>query len=195
MADNRARDPFDDWFDEPELPDAWTTRVERLARERERPRQPEDWIEETSTRVPVRAPIRRRPRARLLGLAGLGIALLLAILAAAGVFSSGGHPRAAPTTQSTPTQPATTATVTTTASLPPVPAGTVTPGATGRSVEELQRALARVGYRVGTVDGSYGPATKAAVAGFQRAHGLTADGVAGPKTLAALTAALRQGAG
>jgi hypothetical protein len=37
-----------------------------------------------------------------------------------------------------------------------------------------------------SADGVYGPRTRAAVRRFQRAHGLTADGVAGPQTLAAL---------
>jgi peptidoglycan hydrolase-like protein with peptidoglycan-binding domain len=37
-----------------------------------------------------------------------------------------------------------------------------------------------------SADGVYGPKTRAAVKRFQRAHGLAADGVAGPQTLAAL---------
>jgi peptidoglycan hydrolase-like protein with peptidoglycan-binding domain len=37
-----------------------------------------------------------------------------------------------------------------------------------------------------SADGVYGPRTRAAVKRFQRAHGLAADGVAGPRTLAAL---------
>jgi peptidoglycan hydrolase-like protein with peptidoglycan-binding domain len=37
-----------------------------------------------------------------------------------------------------------------------------------------------------SADGVYGPRTRAAVKRFQRAHGLVADGVAGPRTLAAL---------
>ncbi len=37
-----------------------------------------------------------------------------------------------------------------------------------------------------TVDGSYGPKSRSAVISFQQTHGLTPDGVVGPKTLAAL---------
>jgi hypothetical protein len=37
-----------------------------------------------------------------------------------------------------------------------------------------------------SADGVYGPKTRAAVKRFQRAHGLTPDGVAGPRTLAVL---------
>jgi lysozyme family protein len=39
------------------------------------------------------------------------------------------------------------------------------------------------------VDGSYGRMTRAAVAVFQRAHGLTPDGLAGPKTIPEIEAA------
>jgi len=37
-----------------------------------------------------------------------------------------------------------------------------------------------------TVDGAYGPKTRNAVLAFQQKHGLVADGVVGPKTLAAM---------
>jgi g-D-glutamyl-meso-diaminopimelate peptidase len=40
---------------------------------------------------------------------------------------------------------------------------------------------------VGTIDGNYGPAATKAVAAFQRAHHLTADGIVGPATLLALS--------
>ncbi len=53
-------------------------------------------------------------------------------------------------------------------------------GASGSSVAAIQRALGI------TADGVYGPRTRAAVRRFQRREGLAVDGVAGPATLAAL---------
>ena len=53
-------------------------------------------------------------------------------------------------------------------------------------VRDLQRRLLRLGYRPGTRDGRYGPRTQAAVAAFQRKHGLEQDGSAGSETLALL---------
>jgi peptidoglycan hydrolase-like protein with peptidoglycan-binding domain len=62
-------------------------------------------------------------------------------------------------------------------------------GAHGPSVVQLQEALVNAGFDPQGVDGSFGPATKAALVAFQQAHGLTADGSAGPKTWRALAAA------
>lgn len=53
----------------------------------------------------------------------------------------------------------------------------------GYAVERVQLALGMTGR---DVDGKYGPGTAAAVARFQRAHGLHADGVVGPATWTAL---------
>lgn len=51
-------------------------------------------------------------------------------------------------------------------------------------VKLLQQRLSSLGYlRNVKIDTSYGPATKAAVIKFQRKVGLSADGVAGPRTL------------
>lgn len=65
---------------------------------------------------------------------------------------------------------------------------TLRSGSRGQSVTQLQQRLEDLGYYKSKVDGSYGRNTKAAVEAFQRDHGLTADGIAGPKTLAALDA-------
>ncbi len=124
---------------------------------------------------------------RVLVAASVFVAFLLAVLAAAGVFSSGAPRTTAPTI--TTTSPATPPTRTARpASVPP--ATTLKPGDTGVKVKLLQRALSSLGYSAGALDGSYGPATKQAVAGFQGAHGLTADGIFGAKTLQALRRAL-----
>lgn len=45
-----------------------------------------------------------------------------------------------------------------------------------RRVREVQRRLRRLGYAVGPVDGRLGPRTRAALAWFQRKHGLPSDG-------------------
>ena len=55
-------------------------------------------------------------------------------------------------------------------------------------VRALQIRLARTGYAPGPIDGRYGPRTQASVDAFQSAHGLTIDGIAGPRTLADLRA-------
>lgn len=69
-------------------------------------------------------------------------------------------------------------------------------GCRGPAVRRLQEQLERVGASPGAIDGSYGPATEAAVLRFQRRRPwLLADGVAGPRTGAELldTALEQQG--
>jgi uncharacterized protein (TIGR02594 family) len=57
------------------------------------------------------------------------------------------------------------------------------------AVRRLQGALAQLGYAV-EVDGDFGSATEDAVKDFQKQRGLGVDGVVGPKTVAAIDAAL-----
>lgn len=59
-------------------------------------------------------------------------------------------------------------------------------GNSGYQVSTLQRNLTIAGYYNGPVTGFYGSLTQDAVTRFQRANGLTPDGVAGSRTLAAL---------
>jgi len=63
---------------------------------------------------------------------------------------------------------------------------TLRPGAAGDDVVKLQSALAAQGFPPGKIDGEFGPATEAALLAFQQAHSLLADGIAGPRSLAAL---------
>ena len=59
-------------------------------------------------------------------------------------------------------------------------------GSTGNKVSEMQRKLKNWGYYDGSVDGIFGSGTREAVKYFQRTNGLTADGVVGSATAAAL---------
>jgi len=59
-------------------------------------------------------------------------------------------------------------------------------GSQGEEVKSIQTKLSNQGYYKGKIDGIFGSQTKSAVVSFQKAKGLTADGIAGPKTLAAL---------
>ena len=56
------------------------------------------------------------------------------------------------------------------------------PGSTGEAVRELQQALKGLGYDPGAVDGQFGAGTEAAVKAFQKAQGITADGIVGDVT-------------
>ena len=59
-------------------------------------------------------------------------------------------------------------------------------GSRGSEVTQIQTKLKRWGYYNGSIDGIYGSQTLVAVKYFQRKNGLTQDGIAGPKTLAAM---------
>ncbi len=155
------------------------------------------------------------------GLAQRQMVIVLAVLAIIAVFviaillvkAVGGSDNPSTTTPVTPattptdttpadTTPAdTTPTATTPTNTTPTSGGvssvptdaTLRPGMTGSSVTDLQKALNQLGYDVGTADGTYGPATTAAVTAFQKDKGLTQDGTAGPATLAAINTALAAG--
>ena len=59
-------------------------------------------------------------------------------------------------------------------------------GSTGATVKTIQTKLKNWGYYNGAVDGIFGAKTKAAVVAFQKKNGLTADGIVGSKTAAAM---------
>jgi peptidoglycan hydrolase-like protein with peptidoglycan-binding domain len=67
-------------------------------------------------------------------------------------------------------------------------------GVSGEAVRALQQNLLSLGYDLGSsgADGDFGQHTAEAVMAFQRDHGLTPDGIVGPRTSAALAAALTQ---
>ncbi len=56
-------------------------------------------------------------------------------------------------------------------------------GSTGAKVKSMQQRLKALGYYTGSVDGTFGEGTRKALVAFQKANGLTADGVAGTATL------------
>ena len=56
-------------------------------------------------------------------------------------------------------------------------------GSRGAEVRQIQTRLRDWGYMNAPVDGIFGTKTREGVKYFQRKHGLTADGIAGPKTL------------
>lgn len=67
-------------------------------------------------------------------------------------------------------------------------------GSRGDDVKKVQSRLKTWGYYNGAVDGIFGSGTLAAVKSFQRKNGLTADGIVGPKTAAAMGITLSGGA-
>jgi peptidoglycan hydrolase-like protein with peptidoglycan-binding domain len=59
-------------------------------------------------------------------------------------------------------------------------------GSTGADVVALQQRLTALGYNPGRANGTFGASTRTAVMNFQKAKNLTADGVVGRATWAAL---------
>ena len=203
MADRDRGGEYDDWFDEPEPPAERRRRGQRRGFVDE-PAADEPWVIPEEAERPRRQR-RREPlvlagrevtQAQVAIVAVSAVVLLLAVLAAAGVFSSGAKEAPPTVTASSSNPPAVTPAPPTspvTTQQAAAPSTTLKPGDTGAEVTKLQKALAALGYSPGKADGSYGPATKQAVTSFQTAKGLTADGVVGPKTLAALRQALGGG--
>lgn len=184
---------YDDWFDEPELPTETQSGANRGVYEDTE----EVWVlpDDEDERSPGQREIviagRTLTMTQVAIIALSGLAIIFAILAAAGVFNGAkatAPPVAPPVKQVTVTEPATTAANTNPSAQ--APEQTLTPGDTGAQVKTLQRALAALGFSPGTPDGDYGPATQVAVERFQVAKGLAEDGVVGPATLAALQKAL-----
>lgn len=58
-------------------------------------------------------------------------------------------------------------------------------GSSGQAVMDLQKMLNANGAKL-VVDGKFGPLTQAALKSYQGSHGLTPDGIYGPKTAAVL---------
>ena len=81
----------------------------------------------------------------------------------------------------------TTATAQPTATAKPgyTASGAMTIGATGEAVRSMQKRLVELGY-LKSADGVFGEKTAAAVKRFQKAAGLTADGIVGNATLKAM---------
>lgn len=97
-----------------------------------------------------------------------------------------------PTPTQTPTQTATAAPTSPTETPTPTPTRTsLQYGDRGDTVLQLQQRLSELGYWLGTPDGHFGGLTQQAVFAYQKAAGLSRDGVVGPKTLAALESGIR----
>jgi hypothetical protein len=198
----RGPDP-DDWFAGPDHAALWGSGApaapaadgESTVVGREQPAATTDWLADgepaAAGRVRVGLSLYARRRAAL-AIGVVAVVLLVAGLAAGGLFSSGDKHRVATATTAPHSTTARTLSQSTPAPLPG-PTAALKPGDQGSQVRLLQRALASLGYAPGPVDGRYGPSTQQALTRLQRASGLTADGILGPKTLAALTQALRAG--
>jgi peptidoglycan hydrolase-like protein with peptidoglycan-binding domain len=70
-------------------------------------------------------------------------------------------------------------------SSPAYPGSVLRQGSKGANVQTMQQRLSDLGYAL-TVDGNFGPGTRAALEEFQGKKGITCDGCCGPGTWAAL---------
>ncbi|MBR2823820.1 MAG: peptidoglycan-binding protein [Clostridia bacterium] len=69
----------------------------------------------------------------------------------------------------------------------PEPTNNLKKGTSGSAVKTMQQQLIKLGYLTGKADGIFGTSTYQALVAFQKANKLTADGVAGSKTLTTLS--------
>ena len=188
--------PEDDWFVEPGGARSRSADDEAALRETRQPAPDEgDRDPALRGREDARSP-------RLVGGAIVGAAILLVAGALAGAVVSRSLTGGVETTTSLVTTTATVTTTLTTSTTPTITTSTTptTPatlpegvvlrrGAKGAEVQQVQEALVALGYST-TVDGKFGPDTAQAVQSFQTSSGLTNDGVVGPATLSALSAAI-----
>ena len=194
MEGREERDPgYDDWFDEPEPPSESHSGANRGVYEP---------VEEVWVLPEDEAPGDRGPRGEIaIGnwtltttqaaiIAVSVIALVVAILAATGTFSSSKAALPPVVTTHTPTVTVTTTATTSSTPTTQAPQQTLKPGDTGEQVKILQGALKMLGFDPGKADGDYGPTTQAQVERFQLSKGLAEDGIVGQQTLAALQQAL-----
>ncbi len=113
-----------------------------------------------------------------------------ALTAAPGNQPDGGLPEGGPVAAPSPLVPEATPAETDqpSAQVPADTPGRFELGSQGPGVVSLQQRLLALGYDSGRADGVFDAGTQAAVRAYQRAHGLSADGIAGAKTLASLYA-------
>ena len=92
-------------------------------------------------------------------------------------------------TAAIPMKPSTTTAPQATTPIASIPTGTLRQGDKSDAVKVMQQKLISLGYLSGTADGVFGVQTYRAVREFQKDNALSADGVAGSKTIAALNSA------
>jgi Putative peptidoglycan binding domain len=195
----RNEPDLDDWFAEPKpLPDQWSLPQPEPGKQATPGEEGElaDWLQElpqTAQRSPRKFGGAVGARRLALAAALLGLCLLIG-LAAAGVFGGHSHRATAPRAGAAPAsaRTASSAPAPFTPPTPRAPATTLKLGARGAAVTALQRALARLGYYSGRIDGQYGAGTASAVSRFQTASAVAPDGIVGPRTLRALRKAVKR---
>jgi peptidoglycan hydrolase-like protein with peptidoglycan-binding domain len=106
---------------------------------------------------------------------------------AGGQAPAPGQPTATPTPAAAPRGVAAAKPQTSSSTLPTVKAGD-----TGNAVTAIQYLLRQAGQDI-DADGDFGPVTEQAVRDFQKAKGLTVDGVVGTTTWTALFVSVKQG--